>query len=300
MKSVEEKWAAVTLSLLLVLLSGCQQQLGPKQKGPYLKPPVAAANIQGDLLYRDVLQKGELVHNVGMPGGAKQVWVGTHNGLYVSAEKGLWGLLSPELAKDDITGWAIRPDNPNQIFLGGVGVHKRSTDGGQTWQDSGEGLPEGADIRCLIGADVHGTYTLYAFVTGLGVYQSLDEGEHWQQWQLIDQEVYDMDYSPVEQRLYVVAQNGLYFNEQGKWVKEELPSVDHVFSLAIEQQSGNLFISTNQGIWERKGAKWSKVPLQTPEQMVVISEGTGEHRLVGIGESAFIYTLLNDSWLKWE
>lgn len=276
------------------LLAGCSDSEQSKTD----PPSVTAAALPGDLTYRDVLEKGETVHNLAM-NGPNRVWVGTHAGLYSSADGGLWGLLSPDLAQQDIVGWFVDPEDPHRIIVAGSEGLMRSTDGGKNWSSLGKGLPTPANIRSFSGIRQGEKVRLFAFVSGEGIYQSVDDGEQWQLWLPMDQEVYAMDYNPEENRLYVAAQFNLLYNEDGQWKTEVLPEAQQIYSLSVDRRTGILAVATEQGIFEKVNGEWRLLDARAPEKLIVIAPGEGDAKWVGIGESALIYKLANDRWTKW-
>ncbi|USG66449.1 hypothetical protein NDK47_03860 [Brevibacillus ruminantium] len=286
------QWGMILMAW--VLLAGCSES-GRNKPAP---PPVTAASSTGDLTYRDVLQLGGVIHNVSMTSDAQQIWVGTHAGLYSSAGGGLWGLLSPQLEQQDVTGWFVDPKNADLIFAAGKNGVLSSNDRGQSWTQLGKGLPKSAEIRSFAGTREGEQLRLFAFVAGEGIYQSSDAGGEWKLWLPLDQEVYAMDFDPVENRLYVAAQFSLLYHEDGEWKTEVVPDVQQVYSLSVDSQ-GILAVATDQGIMEKVNGEWKQLDARSPETLIVIAPGAGKYQWVGIGESAFVYTLSDDKWKKW-
>lgn len=287
------QWGMIMMTW--ALLAGC----GESGRNTSVPPPVTAAATPGDLTYQDVLQKGEVVHNLSMTPDAQQIWVGTHAGLYSSAGGGLWGALSPELEREDVTGWFVDPDNPEHIFAAGQSGVISSRDGGKKWIRLGKGLPQPAEIRSVAGIREGEQLRLFAFVAGEGIYQSSNAGKEWKLWLPLDQEVYAMDYDPVEHRLYVAAQFSLLYHEEGQWKTEAVPHGQQVYSLTVDRVNGVLAVATDQGILEKVDGEWQELHAKAPEKLIVIAPGAGDYKWVGIGESAFVYALSGDKWMKW-
>lgn len=283
-------------AVVLTLLVGCtddSEQSKPSQ------PSVMASALKGDLTYQDVLEKGEMVHTLKMTADSERIWVGTHSGLYGSAGGGLWGLVSSQLEQQAIVGWFVDPDDAHQIIVAGnEGVH-RSTDGGNNWSAIGVGLPAPAEIRSFTGVRQGEKIRLFAFISGEGIYQSVDKGETWSLWQPMDQEVYAMDFSPEENRLYVAAQFSLLYNEDGQWKTEVLPDAQQIYSLSVERRSGTLAVATERGVFEKVKGEWRLLDARAPEKLILIASGEGTTKWVGIGESALIYKLADNRWTKW-
>ncbi|MGN7472242.1 WD40/YVTN/BNR-like repeat-containing protein [Brevibacillus sp. SAFN-007a] len=290
-----KRWGMGVMAVLL--LGGCNN--GDVQEKP-APSSVTAAALQGDLTYQDVLEKGETIHTLAMMPDAGQIWVGTHAGLYSSASGGLWGLLSPQLEQFDIVGWFVDPDDARHMYVGGHEGVRRSVDGGKTWTPASKGLPEPAQIRSLTGTRQGDKVRLFAFVTGEGIYQSTDEGETWSLWQPLDQEVYAMDFSSNENRLYVAAQFSLLYNEEGQWQTEEIPEAEQIYSLSVNRRTGVLAVATEKGVYEKIEGEWRLLDARSPEKLIVIASGDGDTKWVGIGESALIYKLSDNRWTQWK
>lgn len=90
-------------------------------------------------------------------------------------------LIVPDTA--NVVSLAIDPANPSTIYAGAnpLGEYRRrlykTTDGGQTWQASDQGLPPRA--RVLVAVDSRNPSHVYAGTWGFGVYRSVDGGAHW-------------------------------------------------------------------------------------------------------------------------
>lgn len=283
---------------LLIGVVGCSQQ-ADQRKSNLRTAPVKAASLPGDLTYQDVLQEGEVVNGVAMSPDAQRIWVGTHAGLYSSVNDGLWGLLSPDLEANDIVGWFIDPEDPERIVAAGSSGIQRSTDGGRNWESIGAGLPTKATIHSFSGIREGNSVRLFAFATGEGIYQSTDGGERWELWLPLDQEVYAIDFNSIENRLYVATQYGLIYYQNNSWETENVPNVEQIYSLSINKLDGTIYIATEQGIMEKSSGEWRLLETNAPEKLIVIASGTGDTELVGVGESAFIYTLSEAKWTKW-
>lgn len=277
--------------IMVAGLTGCS--MNGQQDNPETTPP-----LLGDLTYQDVLEKGGTVHNLGMTAN-EIVWVGTNAGLYHSADGKNWGLVSGQLENQDIVGWFINPRDPDQIIAAGHTGVMRSSDGGEHWSSIGQGLPVPANIGSFAGFEEQGSIHLFAFISGEGIYQSTDGGENWSLWKPMDQEVYAMDFNPLENRLYVAAQFNLLYYEDGSWKTDVLPQAEQTYSLSVDRRTGVLAVATEQGVYEKVDGQWQLLDAKAPEKLIVVAPGEGEARWIGIGESALIYTLADDRWTKW-
>lgn len=91
--------------------------------------------------------------------------------------RGLWEPLGPS-APVGISAFAVDPEEPDRMFATGVGISLlRSQDGGQSWTESGQGLPS----RSVTALALHSYQpdTLFAWVLNDGIYRSEDAGANW-------------------------------------------------------------------------------------------------------------------------
>ena len=160
-------------------------------------------------------------------------------------------------------------------------------------------MPVPAEIRSFTGIRQGEKIRLFAFISGEGIYQSVDKGENWSLWQPMDQEVYAMDFNPEENRLYVAAQFSLLYNEDGQWKTEVLPEAQQIYSLSIERRTGVLAVATERGVFEKVKGEWRLLDARAPEKLILIASGEGKTKWIGIGESALIYKLVDNRWTKW-
>ncbi|MBO8164761.1 MAG: hypothetical protein H0Z34_13750 [Brevibacillus sp.] len=235
---------------------------------------------------------------VGMSPDEPRIWLGTNSGLYLSASPGLWTLLAPELAEVAVTGWVIDPNQTDLIVIGAQNGSMRSTDGGRTWQESDAGLPR-QPLYHLTGARVNDQLYLYAYVAEEGIFQSVDGGVSWQKWTDSD-EISAMQYLPNEKQLYVVTRDLLLHTDGREWSRDTIPGVKQIYSVAIDRSEERLYAATDQGVYCRERHGWKPLEAQTPEKLVMLGPGWGEYKLVAVGESAYLYTLLDGSWQKWD
>lgn len=110
----------------------------------------------------------------------------TANGLYQSQDEGQsWTPLALplDIAANGIAHIAIRSDQPDIIYIAGepIGIW-RSRDAGQTWQKVTQGL-ENEQVTALAlhsnGYQRDNTKSLFAWVAGVGIFVSHDEGDTW-------------------------------------------------------------------------------------------------------------------------
>jgi len=143
-----------------------------------------AALLVGGVLALTALRSGGSSSPLGLPNtpdyhsllvdraDSQKLTLGTHNGLYVSADGGVhWR--SDALAGDDAMNLA--QPNGATIWFAGHDVFKQSRDNGKTWSDlRPSGLP-GLDIHGFA-VDPRNPVILYAALAGQGLYRSVDGG----------------------------------------------------------------------------------------------------------------------------
>lgn len=284
--------------LTAALLVGCSPQQEAVHKGGEHAPPVQAAQIPGDLTFQDVLQKGEQIHFV--TAWDSRILLGTHSGLYASASGNLWSTLSSGLEKKDVSGWFTDPSNPKWMYVGGKNVSLVSGDGGKTWTESKKGLPETLDIRSVTGYRNNGQNNLYVYVESEGIFHSQDGGKQWDKFTTVSSEVYAMDYDLAEGRLYLLTQDGLVSQMNGQWTQEAIPEATQFYSFSIDRENQIIYLATDKGIMMKQDNEWELIQQQLPEQAILLTAGLSTYPLVAVGESASLYTMQNNEWIKWE
>ena len=228
------------------------------------------------------------------------VWVGALGHLFgPNAERGVYKTVDrgatweKVLHVDDDTGvvdLAIDPSDPSVLyaaayqrrrrawgFVGGgpgSGVHK-TTDGGATWRELTNGLPEGDKGRIGLAVSSRTPALVMAIVEAEegGVYKSTDRGESWSKVNDLNQR--PMYYSQLridpndDQRVYLVA-GALHRSEDGGQTFDALPMeleyntgvhVDHHDLWIDPRDSRHMILGNDGGVyttWDM-GANWSFV-----------------------------------------
>ena len=109
------------------------------------------------------------------PSSIDSVFFGHHDGVLRSTDGGYrW---RPLPISGDAMALAIPPSNPQLVYMAGHEVFFKSTNGGNTWERMVYDLPYD-DIHGFA-VDPNSPNTLYAFVVGFGLYNSLDGGATW-------------------------------------------------------------------------------------------------------------------------
>jgi photosystem II stability/assembly factor-like uncharacterized protein len=159
----------------------------------------ANRGVRADFMPDEYPEYGQCVHKVAMhPSNPDELFLQNHGGVYRSRDAGgSWESIEGGLPENFGFSMVVHPHRPGVIYnfpltspmnrfppKGQCGVY-RSEDGGGSWTQLRNGLPEEGfwsavmrDAMCADDADPAGIY----FGSRSGeVYASADEGEHWQQ-----------------------------------------------------------------------------------------------------------------------
>jgi photosystem II stability/assembly factor-like uncharacterized protein len=119
----------------------------------------------------------------------ESVYVATRNGLYRSVDStGSWQCIDINYPTADRETYIVQVDpiNPNRIFVAfmcyGTNESGRmhwSTDGGNTWNDRGDGLPANFEPQTLRIVSYPDSSEVLYLTTSLGLYSSYNLGERW-------------------------------------------------------------------------------------------------------------------------
>lgn len=112
------------------------------------------------------------------PDNPNTVFFGHHNGIMRSDDGGRTWHPVVALRNFDAMGIAVSHADPKHIYVTGHDVFQVSMDGGATWQPAIANLP-GTDIHALAMSPTDPNH-LYAFVVGVGAFESVDGGRTWQ------------------------------------------------------------------------------------------------------------------------
>jgi len=114
------------------------------------------------------------------------IYAGTDRDLFKSTDGGVtWGALQTGLRANWVSALAIDPSEPRTVYLATRSFETspphhpllKSTDGGATWSDSNNGLPE--SMLRAVAIDPRNPSILYAGNPGGGVFKSSDGGTTW-------------------------------------------------------------------------------------------------------------------------
>ena len=141
---------------------------------------------------------GQCVHKVTRhPSRPERLYLQNHGGVYRSDDHaGSWDYIGDGLPVDFGFPVVVHPHEPDTIFVfpnssgegryppGGRARVWRSRDAGDTWEDLGNGLPDGFFVgvmRDAMCADDHESAGLYVGARNGAVWASADSGETWRQ-----------------------------------------------------------------------------------------------------------------------
>lgn len=215
-----------------------------------------------------------VVYTIGpSPLEAKTVWVGTDDGLiHVTTDDGAhWNNVTPEA----MTAWS----KVSQVEAGhfdaatayaSVDRHRladmkpyiyRTHDGGKSWQNVVNGIPEGAYVNS-VKEDTKQKGLLYA-ATELRVYVSFDDGDHWQPLQL------NMPVTSV--RDIVVHGDDLAVATYGRgfWVLDQMTSLRQIAAegQGIASAKVHLFVPGGTFALRTGGMNGTPLPHEEPQEL---------------------------------
>ena len=171
----------------------------------------------------------------------------------------------------DAYAFAVHPSDPNHLLAGGRGqTHqfRRSTDGGDTWQAAGGGLPERS--LSLLTVDPANPDTLYVVAGFSNLFKSTDLGDTWQPLNLgigATDDVFDLQIDPHDSNvLWAVTESGLMrsTNAGVSWSKADRGTGRYVVrGIALHPtQPGTVYTAAADiGIMRSNdhGASWSPI-----------------------------------------
>ena len=110
----------------------------------------------------------------------------TSEGLFQSLDGGVsWQAMTlpVEVAGKGVSQVAIRKDQPETIYIAGeqIGIW-RSRDAGKTWEKVTHGLPNDSVTALALHSNGYprdDIKSLFAWIAGVGIFQSRDEGDNW-------------------------------------------------------------------------------------------------------------------------
>jgi photosystem II stability/assembly factor-like uncharacterized protein len=151
------------------------------------------------------------------------------SGIWKSADRGeSWSALpAPVTGGDDVWRLQVDPSNPKALWAATEGGLKKSLDGGATWTESADGV--GRYLVRAVAFDPRDPRSMFAAVSGTGVFHSTDGGAHWTATTggLSGAWIDGLEGSPRNGTLFVRASIGLYRRDAaGAWSEVQAPFAD--------------------------------------------------------------------------
>jgi photosystem II stability/assembly factor-like uncharacterized protein len=230
-----------------------------------------ASQVSGSAIGREeLLTRGHHLHSLAvLAGDPETILVGTHGGLFKSADEGkTWEVVPGDVAQTDVMGLYVHQGSDQVIYASGhdIGIMK-SIDNGRSWISLVQGLPEHPDVHAMT-SNPHNSQEVYVWVVGAGLFKSSNGGER---WSLISPglariNVFSLAVHPGKpETLYAGTSAGFLVTHNGgfswKLVKEGSPE-EPLFALLIDPENPKvIFGGTQQGMLKTvdEGLSWSPV-----------------------------------------
>lgn len=221
------------------------------------------------------------------------LWVAHHEGVVHSANGKSWQSV---LSNGDFMSVIRWPDG-RLLGLGHEAVWQ-SSNGGVSWAPTSHDLP-GSDIH---GAQLVGS-RLYAYVVGLGLFETAD-GAQWEpRARAVTGNVYGLAALPgapevlflaVDERLIRTLDGGRTWSDAAG--AGNLALTGKVRTVAADVSRGSVYAGTSDGLFQSatNGAQWVKLPFKSPVMAVGVSAGR-----VGLVNDRNEFFLSNDGGVTW-
>jgi len=193
------------------------------------------------------------------------------HGIWRSSDRGdSWSAVpSPADGTDDIWRLQIDPSNPRTLWAATEDGLKKSVDGGATWRESDEGV--GRFLVRAVAFDPRDSRTMWAGVSGTGVFRSADAGATWtaSNGGLSGAWIEGLEGSPRSGALWVRASVGLHRRDAaGAWSEVQSPFADGKKAdpgLFVDRRSpGVVWAFDGAKLWRSAddGKSWSEMKLK--------------------------------------
>jgi hypothetical protein len=213
---------------------------------------------------------GDLHSLVVDPTDPNTLYIGSHQGVSVSTDRGKTWRVEATLNGADAMGWAFTDE---AILVGGHPGIAVSTDGGATFEPRNEGLPS-TDVHALGSGDE----IIYAGLAGVGTLASTDDG---QSWEMRSDQVggafmgrIQVDSSDEEHLLAPDMQAGAVESTDGGRSWEALGGVSGAMWVSWDQADTDHIIVTGQGsaaVSPNGGKSWESLEIPVGTSIVEFS-----------------------------
>lgn len=179
-----------------------------------------------------------------------------HDVFFKSTDAGeTWVSVTTNLPGTDIHGFAVNPQNAEQVFanVGGFGIYT-SQDGGVTWNLFSNSAPS-STFNLTVGKDGK---SLYSAAGQAGFFESTDDGQTWQQ---LNASAVAGVYVPANNRIYISTYDsapGLYYSDDNglTWLSAGLNGTFLAIAVSpldpnhiiVVNDAGKVFASQDAGI----------------------------------------------------
>ena len=252
-------------------------------------PTVDGATAWATLGTRDV-------HSLAFdPSDAQHVYFGHHNGLLESRDGGRSWQPTGLGGADAMN---VRAATGAALQIAGHNVYQETTNGGQSWAAVPNDLP-GLDLHAFV-TDPADPAHAWAYAVGFGLFESLDQGRHWEMRQPGDWPVLAVTRAGAKTTLIGLSAAGLGASVDGGVTWRPLASPGgKIASLAATPDGSLLLAGTTSGLRRSAdgGATWQ--PTGFGGTAVTVAVAPSDPRTIGVVDEKTRYFRSDDGGATW-
>ncbi len=236
------------------------------------------------------------VHSLAFdPSDPQHLYFGHHNGLLESRDGGRsW----QPTGLDGADAMNVRPASSTALQIAGHNVYQETSDGGRTWAPVPNDLP-GLDLHAFV-TDPADPAHAWAYAVGFGLFESRDQGRHWELRQPGDWPVLAVTRASGTTQLIGLSGAGLGASRDGGVTWQPLTSPGgQVASLAATSDGSLLVAGTTNGL--RRSADGGKTWQSTSFSgtAVTVAVAASDPRVIAVVDEKTRYFRSEDGGATW-
>jgi hypothetical protein len=257
---------AVLVTIGTLLVSGSPGS-APAHDGPHGRPaPGGRLDPAQSFLFAAISGAGGHFHELVVLPGLTRLLAGTHLGLFQSDDRGVhWRLAAARFSGVAIRA-VVRDPRTGTLYVAGRGVGILVGRDGTTWRPLTPKLP--APEVFALALDPSKPHGLYAWFAGRGLFQTEDDGAHWERLSgpAALSGVQNLAVHPLDpRRLYAGTATGVWVSEDGgrRWTLPSGALTDLTGSVAIPPWAPELLLAaTVNGVFTGtpSATGWTALP----------------------------------------